>query len=566
METVTSSGGQRHNLKQRFSVLQNLGQGTYGKVKLAEEKKKGKKVAIKTIRKDKVRDSQDMARIRREIEIMMSLKHPHIVEILEVFENKEKIVLVMEFASGGELYDYISERQRLTETEARRIFRQIVSAVNYCHKKGVVHRDLKLENLLLDQQNRVKIADFGLSNTYSHDKLLKTFCGSPLYASPEIVNGKPYHGPEVDCWSLGVVLYALVYGTMPFDGSDFGSLTQQISRAQYFEPSQPSDAAGLIRWCLTVNPKRRATIDDIRHHWWVCAEYEEEKPVKETTPPISHSLPNSQRSWIEEARQDFSVSLKLSEQRNNHVAPDKTTKCNDIHVNAKNMKSRIPRPVRTVLPPKPKKGILKNPGTDSPTLSVKSTPGSKPRSLATPARKALRKNRESGYYSSPERSESADGIQKNKKPALVQNAKNGAKPKGILKKNGKYSSAPNTGECGKVADVANRPASAEGCLSDKSESTEKDNRPSSTYSEESLLSDESFDILSPGSGPPSSETLDMDEDGEDNTWRLCQDEFEFHSPRQDSPLRKNNSRFGHELEELYQQALDICKTIGDNAK
>ncbi|KAL6077996.1 hypothetical protein STEG23_008092, partial [Scotinomys teguina] len=153
-------------------------------------------VAIKSIRKDKIKDELDMVHIRREIEIMSSLNHPHIISIYEVFENKDKIVIIMEYASKGELYDYISERRRLSERETRHFFRQIVSAVHYCHKNGVVHRDLKLENILLDDNCNIKIADFGLSNLYQKDKYLQTFCGSPLYASPEIVNGRPYRGPE----------------------------------------------------------------------------------------------------------------------------------------------------------------------------------------------------------------------------------------------------------------------------------------------------------------------------------------------------------------------------------
>lgn len=258
----------RHNLKNRFELRKTLGQGTYGKVKLAIEKTTGKQVAIKYIKKTKIQDDHDLNRIRREIRIMSSLRHPHVVNINEVFENKDRIILVMDCADGGELYDYINNNQ-LTERDARRIFRQIVSAIHYCHQNGIVHRDLKLENILLDHENNAKIADFGLSNYYSHNDLLKTYCGSPLYASPEIVNGQPYHGPEVDCWSLGVVLYTLVYGTMPFDGTNFKKLRSQITTGDYYEPANPSEAAGLIRHLLTVNPAKRATMSDIVSHWWV---------------------------------------------------------------------------------------------------------------------------------------------------------------------------------------------------------------------------------------------------------------------------------------------------------
>ncbi|GFY01998.1 NUAK family SNF1-like kinase 1 [Trichonephila clavipes] len=128
---------------------------------------------------------------------MSSIQHPHITHIYEVFENKDKIVLVMQFASGGELYDYLSEKKVLSDLEARRIFRQIAAAVYYCHKNKICHRDLKLENILLDEKGNAKIADFGLSNVFDEKHLLNTYCGSPLYASPEIVKGVPYYGPEL---------------------------------------------------------------------------------------------------------------------------------------------------------------------------------------------------------------------------------------------------------------------------------------------------------------------------------------------------------------------------------
>ncbi|VDN35422.1 unnamed protein product [Gongylonema pulchrum] len=200
----------------------------------------------------------------------------------------------MEYASGGELYDYVSKYGSLPEPEARRIFRQITSAVLYCHKHKVAHRDLKLENILLDTDNNAKIADFGLSNYFSDVTLLSTFCGSPLYASPEIINGIPYRGPEVhehkllnrisqvDCWSLGILLYTLVYGSMPFDGRDFNRMVRQIKRGAYFEPDTPSTASMLIRNMLRVNPEKRADIDEIASHWWL--NLDENMPVIQELP------------------------------------------------------------------------------------------------------------------------------------------------------------------------------------------------------------------------------------------------------------------------------------------
>ncbi|XP_037885441.1 uncharacterized protein LOC119635015 isoform X1 [Glossina fuscipes] len=259
----------RKKLRQRFDIIKKLGQGTYGKVQLGINKETGQEVAIKTIKKCKIEAEADLVRIRREVQIMSSVQHPNIIHIYEVFENREKMVLVMEFAAGGELYDYLSERKVLSEEEARRIFRQVATAVYYCHKHKICHRDLKLENILLDEQGNAKIADFGLSNVFDDHRLLATFCGSPLYASPEIVEGTPYQGPEVDCWSLGVLLYTLVYGSMPFDGSNFKRLVKQISQGDYYEPKKPSRASALIREMLTVCPRKRATIEQICSHWWV---------------------------------------------------------------------------------------------------------------------------------------------------------------------------------------------------------------------------------------------------------------------------------------------------------
>ena len=211
-----------------YLYQRKLGKGTYGQVVLASCIKTSEKTAIKIIKKSKLSSLADRNRVQREIDIGEALDHPNIIKLIKVFHLNKRIYMAQEYAPHGELYDLLIENGALKEQTSKDIFSQITRAVQYCHSKGIVHRDLKLENILVTQVTPyyvVKLADFGLANKFkkkvqrdcNDDELLNTFCGSLLYASPEVVQGKPYYGPKVDSWALGVILYALIYGAMPFE-------------------------------------------------------------------------------------------------------------------------------------------------------------------------------------------------------------------------------------------------------------------------------------------------------------------------------------------------------------
>ena len=189
----------------------------------------------------------------------------------------------MEFASGGEVFDYLVAHGRMKEKEARAKFRQIVSAVEYLHQMHIVHRDLKAENLLLDADMNIKIADFGFSNEFVPGNKLDTFCGSPPYAAPELFQGKKYDGPEVDVWSLGVILYTLVSGSLPFDGQNLKELRERVLRGKYRIPFYMStDCENLLKKFLVLNPTKRSSLEAIMRDKWMNITFEDDelKPYK----------------------------------------------------------------------------------------------------------------------------------------------------------------------------------------------------------------------------------------------------------------------------------------------
>lgn len=226
-------------------------------------------MAIKIIDKTCL-DKSNLEKTFREISILKKLHHQHITRLYEVIESRNMIYLVTEHAARGEIFDYLVSNGRMKEEEAARIFAQIVSAIDFCHCKGVVHRDLKLENVLLDSNMNVKLADFGFSNTFTPGTPLKTWCGSPPYAAPELFLGVEYDGPRADIWSLGVVLYALVCGALPFDGLTLHDLRSLVMGGKFRIPFFMSqECEHLIRHMLVVEPEKRYSLKQISRHKWL---------------------------------------------------------------------------------------------------------------------------------------------------------------------------------------------------------------------------------------------------------------------------------------------------------
>ncbi|XP_048354427.1 serine/threonine-protein kinase MARK1 isoform X3 [Sphaerodactylus townsendi] len=272
-----------------YRLLKTIGKGNFAKVKLARHVLTGREVAVKIIDKTQLNPTS-LQKLFREVRIMKILSHPNIVKLFEVIETEKTLYLVIEYASGGEVFDYLVAHGRMKEKEARAKFRQIVSAVQYCHQKCIVHRDLKAENLLLDGDMNIKIADFGFSNEFTIGNKLDTFCGSPPYAAPELFQGKKYDGPEVDVWSLGVILYTLVSGSLPFDGQNLKELRERVLRGKYRIPFYMStDCENLLKKLLVLNPIKRGSLEQIMKDRWMNVGHEEEelKPYIEPEPDFN---------------------------------------------------------------------------------------------------------------------------------------------------------------------------------------------------------------------------------------------------------------------------------------
>ncbi|XP_061577456.1 serine/threonine-protein kinase BRSK2 isoform X4 [Cololabis saira] len=263
-----NSGAQHANYVGPYRLEKTLGKGQTGLVKLGVHCVTCQKVAIKIVNREKLSESVLM-KVEREIAILKLIEHPHVLKLHDVYENKKYLYLVLEHVSGGELFDYLVKKGRLTPKEARKFFRQIMSALDFCHSHSICHRDLKPENLLLDEKNNIRIADFGMASLQVGDSLLETSCGSPHYACPEVIRGEKYDGRKADVWSCGVILFALLVGALPFDDDNLRNLLEKVKLGVFHMPHFiPPDCQNLLRGMIEVDATKRLTLEQIQKHTW----------------------------------------------------------------------------------------------------------------------------------------------------------------------------------------------------------------------------------------------------------------------------------------------------------
>ena len=277
-----------------------LGEGRFGKVRLAIHKSTNLKVAIKIIDKNQMKLKEDRQRVDSEISILKQIKHYNISKLFSCIESEERIYLVEEYVNGNDLNVFIKQKEKpkIREQKVLTYFRQIISAIEYIHRLGIAHRDLKPENILINNKNDIKLIDFGLGKMFTKGQLLKTQCGSPYYASPEMINGNKYNGVNSDIWSLGVILYLMLFEELPFMDADMKRLYKKIQAGKYEIPEDKidevsSDAIDLVKQILEVDPKKRIKISGIKSHPWfnqISNVLYEGINTKETILPIDEDI------------------------------------------------------------------------------------------------------------------------------------------------------------------------------------------------------------------------------------------------------------------------------------
>ena len=310
-----------------YLIKRTLGQGTFGKVKLGIYLPSGEKVAIKIIEKDRILESDDIIRVKREFEMLAMFNNPYVILVAEIFESNDSYYTVMEYCEGGELFNYIVKNRRLDEDEAAFFFYQLINGLEYIHNLGIVHRDLKPENILLTKEHLLKIIDFGLSNYYKEgQKFLETPCGSPCYASPEMISGKTYDGFKIDIWSSGIILYAMLCGYLPFEEKNNEKLFEKILECKVIFPRYiHKDAKDLIQKILVTDPEIRINIKGIKNHPF----YLKGKYIFENEFSICQIN--------KEDNNDIKI-IKFNDYENNNLDDNKKEKENEKEINKENKK------------------------------------------------------------------------------------------------------------------------------------------------------------------------------------------------------------------------------------
>jgi len=253
-----------------YRIGRLLGKGAFGKVNLGMHKLTGKMVAIKSINKECLTDENSKQKVMKEFAILKLLKHQSVIRLYETFESKKHILFIVELCAGGDLLNYVRKRRRLKEPVAKIVFKQIIEGLQYCHYKEILHRDIKLDNILLNAMGHIKVGDFGVSRRVKKGERVYDQCGTPAYIAPEILRDKGYEGFAADIWSAGVALYAILYGTVPFKGNDMKSLQKQILKGKYVLKDDISmEARDLLRRMLEVDPNKRITENEILNHHWI---------------------------------------------------------------------------------------------------------------------------------------------------------------------------------------------------------------------------------------------------------------------------------------------------------
>jgi len=262
----------QHNVA-NFKIDKVLGQGSYAIVKLALDKHSNQKVAVKIYEKYRLIDPRKMKNVRREIQLLENINHPNVIKMNYSFDTAKQIYIIMEYVGQTSLHSFIKGRmgKKLEELEVKRLFKEVVQGISYCHSKNIVHRDIKMENILIDDNKNIKIIDFGFSICATPDKRLNIFCGTPSYMAPEIVSKINYKGCPADIWALGILLYALLTGSFPFRGFDDKDLFKKITRGKYDTPSSMSEGSkSLLEKMLKVSPDQRIIAEQILQDKWLC--------------------------------------------------------------------------------------------------------------------------------------------------------------------------------------------------------------------------------------------------------------------------------------------------------